>query len=114
MNEAAFYLLSHWSGTPFTDHMTTKQQEVNNRWRTLCQQLGVTYKKAEETKYGLKLLELQLKQLNAWMAQVESKLRDYSITDTCEVAEVQQRYKVIKVWFTQLIDTKLINSHGPV
>jgi len=100
MNEAAFYLLSHWSGTPFTDQMTTKQQEVNSRWRTLCQQLGVTYKKAEETKYGLKLLELQLKQLNAWMSQVENKLRDYSFADTCEVAEVQQKYKIIKVRFT--------------
>jgi len=97
MNEAVFNLISHWSGTAFTDHMTTKQQEVNERWRTLCQQLGVTYKKAEETKYGLKLLEIQLKQLNAWMAQVESKLMGYTIGDTCEITEVQQKYQELKV-----------------
>lgn len=97
MNETAFHVISCGSGSPYTEHVAKKQQELNERWRALCQQLGVTYKKAEETKYELKLLEIQLKQLNAWMTQVENRLMTFTVGDTCEITEVQQKNKELTV-----------------
>lgn len=97
MNEAAYHVISRASGTPYVSMVAYKQKDINDRWRALCQQLGITYKKAEETKYGLKLLEIQLKQLNNWMAEVEGRLSTFAIQGCSELHELQKKLAAIKV-----------------
>ena len=97
LNESAYYVISKAGGTPYAGAVAEKQKNLNDRWRALCQQLGITYKKAEETRYGLKLLEIQLKQLNTWMAEVETKLREFSVVSSCVVSELQRKVKEMKV-----------------
>lgn len=96
LNESAYYVISKAGGTPYAGAVAEKQKNLNDRWRALCQQLGITYKKAEETRYGLKLLEIQLKQLNTWMAEVETKLREFSVVSSCVVSELQRKVKEMK------------------
>lgn len=97
LNESAYYVISKAGGTPYAGAVAEKQKHLNDRWRALCQQLGITYKKAEETRYGLKLLEIQLKQLNTWMAEVETKLREFSVVGSCILPELQRKVKEMKV-----------------
>ena len=99
MNECAYYVVSKAGGTPYAGAVAEQQKHLNDRWRTLCQQLGITYKKAEETRYGLKLLEIQLKQLNTWIAELERRLVDFNVARLCGVADIQRKVKEIKVWF---------------
>lgn len=99
MNECAYYVISKAGGTPYAGAVAEKQKHLNDRWRALCQQLGITYKKAEETRYGLKLLEIQLKQLNTWMAEVESRLMEFTVTASCVLTEIQKKAKEMKVQF---------------
>ena len=97
MNESAYYVVSKAGGTPYAGAVAEKQKHLNDRWRALCQQLGITYKKAEETRYGLKLLEIQLKQLNTWMTELESRLVDFTVARLCVVAEIHKKVKEMKV-----------------
>ena len=97
MNESAYYVISKAGGTPYAGAVAEKQKYLNDRWRALCQQLGITYKKAEETRYGLKLLEIQLKQLNTWMTELESRLVDFTVARLCVVAEIHKKVKEMKV-----------------
>ena len=97
MNESAYYVISKAGGTPYAGAVAEKQKHLNDRWRALCQQLGITYKKAEETRYGLKLLEIQLKQLNTWMTELESRLVDFTVVRLCVVAEIHKKVKEMKV-----------------
>ena len=97
MNESAYYVISKAGGTPYAGAVAEKQKHLNDRWRALCQQLGITYKKAEETRYGLKLLEIQLKQLNTWMTELESRLVDFTVARLCVVAEIHKKVKEMKV-----------------
>ena len=99
MNECAYFVISKAGGTPYAGAVAEKQKHLNDCWRALCQQLGITYKKAEETRYGLKLLEIQLKQLNTWMIEVESRLKDFTVVHLCVVADIHRKEKEIKVWF---------------
>lgn len=101
MNECAYYVISKAGGTPYAGAVAEKQKHLNDRWRALCQQLGITYKKAEETRYGLKLLEIQLKQLNTWMAEVESRLMGFTVTGSCVLTEIQKKAKEMKVLFVR-------------
>ena len=103
MNECAYYVISKAGGTPYAGAVAEKQKHLNDRWRALCQQLGITYKKAEETRYGLKLLEIQLKQLNTWMAEVESRLMGFTETGSCVLTEIQKKAKEMKVLFVRKI-----------
>ncbi|XP_068688970.1 nesprin-1-like [Montipora foliosa] len=96
MNECAYYVVSKAGGTPYAGAVAEQQKHLNDRWRTLCQQLGITYKKAEETRYGLKLLEIQLKQLNTWIAELERRLVDFNVARLCGVADIQRKVKEIK------------------
>lgn len=97
MNECAYYVISKAGGTPYAGAVAEKQKHLNDRWRALCQQLGITYKKAEETRYGLKLLEIQLKQLNTWMAEVETRLKEFAVAGSCVLTEIQKKVKEMKV-----------------
>ena len=97
MNESAYYVISKAGGTPYAGAVAEKQKHLNDRWRALCQQLGITYKKAEETRYGLKLLEIQLKQLNTWMAEVETRLMGFSVAGSCVLPDLQRKVKEMKV-----------------
>lgn len=98
MNECAYYVVGKAGGTPYAGAVAEKQKQLNDRWRTLCQQLGITYKKAEETRYGLKLLEIQLKQLNTWIAGLEGRLMDFAVVRMCVVGDLVKKVKEIKVW----------------
>lgn len=100
MNESAYYVISKAGGTPYAGAVAEKQKHLNDRWRALCQQLGITYKKAEETRYGLKLLEIQLKQLNTWVTELESRLVDFTVARLCVVAEIHKKVKEMKVKLT--------------
>ena len=101
MNECAYFVISKAGGTPYAGAVAEKQKQLNDRWRALCQQLGITYKKAEETRYGLKLLEIQLKQLNTWMTEVESRLMGFTVTGSCVLTEIQKKAKEMKVLFVR-------------
>lgn len=108
MNECAYYVISKAGGTPYAGAVAEKQKHLNDRWRALCQQLGITYKKAEETRYGLKLLEIQLKQLNTWMAEVESRLMEFTVTASCVLTEIQKKAKEMKVQFVCKLFLKIL------
>ena len=97
MNEAAYHVISRASGTPSASVVAEKQKAVNDRWRALCQQLGITYKKAEETRYGLKLLEMQLKQLNSWMAELEARVAAFTVDYCADTHGLQRKLATIKV-----------------
>ena len=97
MNECAYYVISKAGGTPYAGAVAEKQKHLNDRWRALCQQLGITYKKAEETRYGLKLLEIQLKQLNTWIVEVEGRLMRFAVAGSCVLPEIQRKVKEMKV-----------------
>lgn len=103
MNECAYYVISKAGGTPYGGAIAEKQKHLNDRWRALCQQLGITYKKAEETRYGLKLLEIQLKQLNTWMAELESRLVDFTVACLCVETDLHKKVKEIKVQCGKLV-----------
>ena len=112
MNECAYYVISKAGGTPYAGAVAEKQKHLNDRWRALCQQLGITYKKAEETRYGLKLLEIQLKQLNTWMAEVESRLMGFTVTGSCVLTDIQKKAKEMKVLFgAQVIFDNIVLVH---
>ena len=119
MNESAYYVISKAGGTPYAGAVAEKQKYLNDRWRALCQQLGITYKKAEETRYGLKLLEIQLKQLNTWMTELESRLVDFTVARLCVVAEIHKKVKEMKVTVKNSVSQRddlwvlcRIRSHG--
>ena len=97
MNECAYFVISRGSGTPYAGAVAGQQKSLNDRWRSLCQQLGITYKKAEETRYGLKLLEIQLKQLNTWMKEVEGRVEDFLVANSCEIPEILRKVAEMKV-----------------
>lgn len=64
---------------------------LNERWEALCIQLGISFKKAEQTKYSLKLLEAQLTQLNKWMSSVERQTTEISGEVSCDMDELSQQ-----------------------
>ena len=110
MNESAYYVISKAGGTPYAGTVAEKQKHLNDCWRALCQQLGITYKKAEETRYGLKLLEIQLKQLNTWMTDLESRLVDFTVARLCVVAEINKKVKEMKVKLKTVIVNMMANG----
>ena len=113
LNECAFHVISRGSDSCYARKVKEQQQQLNERWRALCQLLGITYKKAEETKYGLKLLEIQLKQLNAWMTELEERLRSFTRKGSCEISEIQKQLGMLKVqWgFHLFLQSKIINPY---
>ena len=72
---------------------------LNERWEALCIQLGISYKKAEQTKYSLKLLEAQLTQLNKWMSSVERQINEISGELSCDIEELRQQLVDLQVGF---------------
>ena len=73
---------------------------LNERWEALCIQLGISYKKAEQTKYSLKLLEAQLTQLNKWMSSVERQITEISGHVSCDIDELSQQLVDLQVGLT--------------
>ena len=70
---------------------------LNERWEALCIQLGISYKKAEQTKYSLKLLEAQLTQLNKWMTSVERQITEFTAGLSCDMDELGQQLVDLQV-----------------
>ena len=78
-------------------YVTERRDALNERWENLCIQLGISYKKAEQTKYSLKLLEAQLTQLNKWMSSVEQQVMEISGKLSCDVDELSQQLVNLQV-----------------
>ena len=74
-----------------------QRDALNERWEALCTQLGISYKKAEQTKYSLKLLEAQLTQLNKWMSSVERQISEISADLSCDMDELNQQIVDLQV-----------------
>ena len=74
-----------------------QRDALNERWEALCIQLGISYKKAEQTKYSLKLLEAQLTQLNKWMSSVERQISEISADLSCDMDELNQQIVDLQV-----------------
>ena len=74
-----------------------QRDDLNERWETLCIQLGISYKKAEQTKYSLKLLEAQLMQLNKWMNNIERQLGELTTQRSCDLDELRQQLVDLQV-----------------
>lgn len=58
LNESVYYVISKVGGMFYVGVVVEKQKYLNDCWCVLCQQLGIIYKKVEEIRYGLKLLEI--------------------------------------------------------
>ena len=74
-----------------------QRDDLNERWEALCIQLGISYKKAEQTKYSLKLLEAQLMQLNKWMNNIERQLSELTTQRSCDPDELRQQLVDLQV-----------------
>lgn len=73
-----------------------KLNEINNKWKTLCDRLGMTYKDAEETLFLLKILQEMLTRLNKWLNFVHDNIKRVEL-DSCCLDEMMQYIKNIEV-----------------
>ncbi|XP_028409075.1 nesprin-1-like [Dendronephthya gigantea] len=107
VNDSTLQLIDKELGNELLRHIMQQRDTLNERWEALCIQLGISYKKAEQTKYSLKLLEAQLTQLNKWMSSVERQITEISGEVSCDIDELNQ----------QLVDLQIsqreINARSP-
>ena len=97
LNDYTIQLIDKELGNELVRDVMEQRDELNERWEALCIQLGISYKKAEQTKYSLKLLEAQLMQLNKWMNNVEKQLKDFGAELSCDHNELCQQLVDLQV-----------------
>ena len=96
LKDLAISILSHGPSCSFGIVVQKKLNEVNARWRQLCDKLGMTFKDAEETLFLLKLLQEMLGQLNKWLNSVHEKIKGVEL-DTCSFDGMKRSIKNIDV-----------------
>lgn len=89
LKKIAIHILGYGSSYVFGNVVRQQLNDVNDRWKDLCEKLGMTYKDAEETLFLLKLLEEMLGQLTSWLNDVNKKLKQVQL-DTCSPDEMQR------------------------
>jgi archaellum component FlaC len=97
INDSTLQLIDKELGNELLRHIMEQRDALNERWEALCIQLGISYKKAEQTKYSLKLLEAQLTQLNKWMSSVERQITEISGELSCDIDELSQQLVDLQV-----------------
>ena len=97
LNDYTIQLIDKELGNELVRDVMEQRDELNERWEALCIQLGISYKKAEQTKYSLKLLEAQLTQLNKWMNNVEKQLTEFGTELSCDHNELCQQLVDLQV-----------------
>ena len=96
LQDFAIQIMSTSPTAPYSEHVQKRYNAINSRWGALCRELGVSFKKAEETLFGLQLLEAVLTKLNGWLKGVEDKVSLMSVQST-EPDENRQRLLDLKV-----------------
>lgn len=89
LKKLAIQLLGYGSSCVFGTVVRQKLNDVNDRWKNLCEKLGMTYKDAEETLFLLKLLEEMLDQLTSWLNGVNERLKQVKL-DSCSPDEIKR------------------------
>lgn len=96
LKNLAISILSHGPSCNFGIIVQEKLNEVNARWKQLCDKLGMTWQDAEETLFLLKLLQEMLGQLNRWLNTVHEKIKGVEL-DTCSFDDMNRSIKNIDV-----------------
>ncbi|XP_046859809.1 nesprin-1-like isoform X2 [Xenia sp. Carnegie-2017] len=102
INDSTLSLFDKEINSELLRYVTERRDALNERWENLCIQLGISYKKAEQTKYSLKLLEAQLTQLNKWMSSVEQQVIEISGKLSCDVDELSQQLVNLQISQTEI------------
>ena len=106
----AVHFVSACPNAPFSEHIRSRQQNINLRWEALCRELGMSYKKVEETLFSLQLFEAMLTRLNDWLGGIEGKAYQF-ISYGNDVESNRQLLMDIKVCYA-LAASKLISCLG--
>jgi hypothetical protein len=96
LKDLAISILSHGPSCSFGMIVQEKLNQVNTRWKHLCDKLGLTFKEAEETLFLLKLLQEMLGQLNRWLNNVHEKIKGVEL-NTCSFDAMKRSIKNIDV-----------------
>ena len=97
MKDLAITIFSHGGTTSvYAVKVEGKLNEINNKWKALCDRLGMTYKDAEETLFLLKILQEMLTRLNKWLNFVHENIKRVEL-DSCCLDEMMQYIKNIEV-----------------
>ena len=70
----AIQIMSTGPTAPYSQQVQKRCRTINHRWEVLCREVGVSFRKAEETLFNLRLLEAVLTRLNEWLKTVENRV----------------------------------------
>jgi len=74
----AIQIMSTGPAAPYSEQVKKRCQTINHRWEVLCREVGVSFRKVEETLFNLRLLEAVLMRLNEWLKTVEDRVNQLS------------------------------------
>ena len=80
----AVKVISHAPACGFSEDIRCFILELDDRWQSLCEKLGLTYQRVEETLFLLKLLEEMLNLLEKWLQNVSKRVEQIKLY-TCSV-----------------------------
>ena len=92
----AIQIMSTGPTAPYSEQVLKDYNVINHRWEGLCKELGISFKRVEETVFSLRLLEAVLTKLNEWLKSIEGKVRKLSLQLT-EPDDNTQRLLDLKV-----------------
>ena len=96
LKDLAITIFSHGTSCAYAVKVEERLNDINNKWKALCEKLGMTYKDAEETLFLLKILQEMLTRLNKWLNFVHENMKRVEL-DSCCLDEMMQYIKNIEV-----------------
>ncbi|XP_065655759.1 uncharacterized protein LOC100206390 isoform X8 [Hydra vulgaris] len=80
----AVKIISHAPACEFSEDINCFTVELDNRWRSLCEKLGLAYQGVEEALFLLKLLEEMLNMLEKWLHNITKRIEQIELY-TCNI-----------------------------
>uniref|UniRef100_A0A7M5XE85 Uncharacterized protein n=2 Tax=Clytia hemisphaerica TaxID=252671 RepID=A0A7M5XE85_9CNID len=89
LKDHAVSILSHGPSCVYAQTVQQRLDQVNHRWKEICERLGMTYKDADETLFLLSVLREMLRQLNKWLNSVQEQLKRVEL-NSCSFDQMKQ------------------------
>ena len=101
LKDLAVSILSHGPSCVYAQTVQQRLDQVNQRWKEICERLGMTYKDAEETLFLLSVLREMLRQLNKWLNSVQEQLKRVEL-NSCSFDQMKQYVTNLEVYNVRL------------
>ncbi|XP_047138451.1 uncharacterized protein LOC100206390 isoform X2 [Hydra vulgaris] len=99
----AVKVISHAPACEFSEDINCFIVELDNRWRSLCEKLGLAYQGVEEALFLLKLLEEMLNMLEKWLHDISKRIEQIELY-TCNIDSIHIYIQNLEVMINEFIN----------